>query len=347
MANLLDDDEETEQGEAYEQPLPENGNSSEGYEETDHDTWTAQEHHEETLRARQLAHAENKERGAALRARQEAESHASKELLYSLKTKIAERELTRPTASRTQKCPAHLFFKTDNCQNLAMVAAHLHKLNGEQETDRVSFLKQGAGDIPLTRAQENMSWTKLVPSVLRNMSQDYLQNLHELILSPKSQTNMTMPDFLFLKHAASTAVTTYQWLSKLEGNTAHEDTDKAIARMILLSLPGDIRTKAKIQLAGHNDKETTIAVITAILDNTPEAPVGLQPRYGTPTRRISPNEQYAAPLQGGSVWTHADFEKLVSQVVDNRPGVETATRIRDTDTGRTHQGRAVRAQPLL
>ena len=29
MADLLDDDEETEQGEAYEQPLPENGNSSE------------------------------------------------------------------------------------------------------------------------------------------------------------------------------------------------------------------------------------------------------------------------------------------------------------------------------
>ena len=54
---------------------------------------------------------------------------------------------------------------------------------------------------------------------------------------------MTMPGFLTLKHAASTAVTTYQWLSRIGGSSPTEDAGNMAARMILLSLPKDIRNQ--------------------------------------------------------------------------------------------------------
>lgn len=277
---------------------------------------------EADLRAKQLERVDNKKRDAAVRAKQEAEAHATQENLRRLQTAIAEKELGRTPESRTQKVPAHLMMRSENCQSVALVAAHLHKLNCESEKDRVSFLKQGAGDIPLTRDQEQMPWIELVPNVLRTMSPDYLQTLNELIISPKSRLSMALPEFLALKYEASTAVTTYQWLQRIEGVTATEDVGKATARMILQSLPADIRKQANTQLAGRKDKDTTIAIITAILENAPEAPAGLQPRYSTPTRRTpiyQPiNDQYAAPVQGSPTWTATDVERMVSKALNDR-----------------------------
>ena len=280
--------------------------------------WTTQEiqaHEEQLLRARQIELVETKALGEAARAKQEAEAHAARERLYKLKEALAERELSRPTESRTQKVPAHLVLKTENCQNVARVAAHLYRLNSEPAKDRLSFLKQGAGDILLTSDQEQMPWLQMVPNVLRGMSPDYLQALHELIIAPRSRAKMTLPDFLTLKHAASTAVTTYRWLSQIEGHPVTEEAGRMTARMILLSLPEDIRAQTKRQLAGQTGKEETLAVITAILENEPEVPTPQQPRYGTPPRR---NDQNTAPIQESPQWTAKDVERLVNKAVNDR-----------------------------
>ena len=222
-----------------------------------------EEDDERTLRAKQIELLESKLLTAEIRSRREAEAHSTLERLHRAQTELTMRQLNATTESKHQKVPQNLTMKSANCQDMAMVAAHLHKLNGESEKDRVNFLKQGAGDILLTREQEQMTWPKLVHSVLKGMNQDYLQNLHELIIAPKSRARMTMSDFMNLKHAASTAVTTYQWLLRIGGESATGDADKMTARMILYSLPEDIRSQAKMQLAGRTDKVHTIAIITS------------------------------------------------------------------------------------
>jgi hypothetical protein len=279
---------------------------------------------EAALRVKQITRADNQEREALVRASQEAEAHATRERLRKLQTQLAEKELNKAAESRTQKVPAHLVLKPEHCQSVSAVAVHLHKLNSEPEKDRVSYLKQGVGDIPLTREQEQLPWSKLVPNVLKNMSQDYLQILQELILSPRSQTSITMLEFNTLKHSASTAVTTHQWLLRLENQATNttEEVEKMTARMILHSVPVDIRNHAKVLLTGRKDKEPTIASITAILDNIQDAPAALQPRYGTPTRRNTqyqpPSEQYAAPIQGSPPWTPSNLERLIQKTINDR-----------------------------
>ena len=92
---------------------------------------------EADLRVKQLERVENQKREAAVRAKQEAEAHATRENLCRIQTAIAEKELGRTPESRTHKVPAHLMMKSENCQSVALVAAHLHKLNSEPEKDRV------------------------------------------------------------------------------------------------------------------------------------------------------------------------------------------------------------------
>ena len=270
---------------------------------------------EERLLERQLELVENKVHAATARAEREAAAHDTLEHLRRVQTELALKKLNAPADPRTQKVPVHLMMTPENCQNVQMVAAHLHRLNSEPEKYRLSFLKQGAGNILITQEQEQMAWPSLVHSVLKNMSHDYLQSLQELIIAPKSHTIMTMPAFLTLKHAASTAVTTYQWLSRIGGSSTTEDPDNMAARMILLSLPEDIRSQARMLLIGRKDKETTISIVTAILENTPDVPATPLPRYGTPHHRTQP---FAAPLQEAPPCMTKDIERLVNKAVNER-----------------------------